>query len=221
MFSFKLRGAYNKLRHLPAAALEQGVIAASAGNHAQGVSMGASRLGVQAVIVMPKTTPAIKVDAVRPLGRQGGPPRRRSTRPIRHAMELAEERGLTFLHPFDDPDVIAGQGTIGMEILRQLPEPPYAIFVPVGGGGLIAGIAAYVKSIYPEVRLSASSRRRRRPCMRPLPPVSAWCCQRSGYSRTALRSGRSARRPFDLPADGRRGGIGRNRCDLCRDQGYL
>lgn len=153
VFSFKLRGAYNKLRHLSAAALEQGVIAASAGNHAQGVSMGASHLGVQAVIVMPKTTPGIKVDAVRNWGAKAVLHGDSFDVAYAHAMELAAERNLTFLHPFDDPDVIAGQGTIGMEILRQLPEPPHAIFVPVGGGGLIAGVAAYVKSIYPEVKV--------------------------------------------------------------------
>jgi len=153
VFSFKLRGAYNKLRHLSADALEQGVIAASAGNHAQGVSMGASHLGAQAVIVMPKTTPGIKVDAVRHWGAKALLHGDSFDEAYQHALALAEERGLTFLHPFDDPDVIAGQGTIGMEILRQQPEPPHAIFVPVGGGGLIAGIAAYVKSIYPQVKI--------------------------------------------------------------------
>ncbi|MCF8003971.1 MAG: threonine ammonia-lyase, biosynthetic [Chromatiaceae bacterium] len=153
VFSFKLRGAYNKLRHLPAAALEQGVIAASAGNHAQGVSMGASHLGVQAVIVMPKTTPGIKVDAVRNWGAKALLHGDSFDEAYAYAMELAAERNLTFLHPFDDPDVIAGQGTIGMEILRQLPKPPHAIFVPVGGGGLIAGVAAYVKAISPEVKV--------------------------------------------------------------------
>ncbi len=153
VFSFKLRGAYNKLRYLAAAALEQGVIAASAGNHAQGVSMGASHLGVQALIVMPKTTPAIKVDAVRHWGAKAILHGDSFDEAYQHAMILSEERGLTFLHPFDDPDVIAGQGTIGMEILRQQPDPPHAIFVPVGGGGLIAGVAAYVKSIYPQVKI--------------------------------------------------------------------
>jgi threonine dehydratase len=153
VFSFKLRGAYNKLRHLPPEALQRGVIAASAGNHAQGVSMGASHLGVQAIIVMPKTTPGIKVDAVRSWGGKAVLHGDSFDEAYQHAMALAEERGLTFLHPFDDPHVIAGQGTIGMEILRQHPDPPHAIFVPVGGGGLIAGVAAYVKSIRPEVRV--------------------------------------------------------------------
>ncbi len=153
VFSFKLRGAYNKLVHLDADVLGRGVIAASAGNHAQGVALGAARLGAQATIVMPCTTPAIKVQAVRNLG----------ARVLLHgdsydeayvqAMELVQECGLTFIHPFDDPDVIAGQGTIAMEILRQHPRPPHAIFVPVGGGGLIAGVAAYVKYVRPEVKI--------------------------------------------------------------------
>lgn len=153
VFSFKLRGAYNKLRHLSASALARGVIAASAGNHAQGVSMGASRLGIDAVIVMPRTTPAIKIDAVRGWGAKAILHGDSFDEAYAHAAELAAARGLTFIHPFDDPDVIAGQGTIGMEILRQHPEPPAAIFVPVGGGGLIAGIAAYVKYVRPEVKI--------------------------------------------------------------------
>ena len=153
VFSFKLRGAYNKLWNLDAAARARGVIAASAGNHAQGVSMGASRLGIEAVIVMPRTTPAIKVDAVRGWGAKAVLHGDSFDEAYARAMELAEERGLTFIHPFDDPDVIAGQGTIGMEMLHQHPDPPHAIFVPVGGGGLIAGVAAFVKSIRPEVKI--------------------------------------------------------------------
>jgi len=153
VFSFKLRGAYNKLRHLPVESLKRGVIAASAGNHAQGVSMGASRLGIDAIIVMPRTTPGIKIDAVRGWGANAVLHGDSFDEAFSHAMELSEARGLTFLHPFDDPDVIAGQGTIGMEILRQHPEPPDAIFVPVGGGGLIAGVAAYVKYVRPEVKI--------------------------------------------------------------------
>ncbi len=153
VFSFKLRGAYNKLRHLSPEALAQGVIAASAGNHAQGVSMGASKLGIEAVIVMPRTTPGIKVDAVRGWGAKAVLHGDSFDEAYAHAVELMEQRGLTFIHPFDDPDVIAGQGTIGMEILRQHPEPPEAIFVPVGGGGLIAGVAAYVKYVRPEVKI--------------------------------------------------------------------
>ncbi|MGE5154778.1 MAG: threonine ammonia-lyase, biosynthetic [Bdellovibrio bacteriovorus] len=153
VFSFKLRGAYNKLIHLDPETRARGVIAASAGNHAQGVALGAARLGISATIVMPRTTPAIKVRSVRALGGKAVLHGDSYDEAYAHAMELVAERGLTFLHPFDDPDVIAGQGTIGMEILRQHPEPPYAIFVPVGGGGLIAGIAAYVKWLMPEVRI--------------------------------------------------------------------
>ena len=153
VFSFKLRGAYNKLRHLSPEALANGVIAASAGNHAQGVSMGASKLGIEAVIVMPRTTPGIKVDAVRGWGAKAVLHGDSFDEAYAHAVELMEQRGLTFIHPFDDPDVIAGQGTIGMEILRQHPEPPEAIFVPVGGGGLIAGVAAYVKYVRPEAKI--------------------------------------------------------------------
>jgi threonine dehydratase len=153
VFSFKLRGAYNKLIHLDPEIRARGVIAASAGNHAQGVALGAARLGISATIVMPRTTPAIKVRSVRALGGKAVLFGDSYDEAYAHAMELVAERGLTFLHPFDDPDVIAGQGTIGMEILRQHPEPPYAIFVPVGGGGLIAGIAAYVKWLMPEVRI--------------------------------------------------------------------
>jgi threonine dehydratase len=153
VFSFKLRGAYNKLIHLPRASLDCGVIAASAGNHAQGVALGAARLGAQATIVMPRTTPPIKVQAVRALGARAVLHGDSYDEAFGHAMELVGERGLAFIHPFDDPDVIAGQGTIGMEILRQHPEPPHAIFVPVGGGGLIAGVAAYVKYVRPEVKI--------------------------------------------------------------------
>ena len=153
VFSFKLRGAYNKLVSLSAAERARGVIAASAGNHAQGVALGAARLGLAATIVMPRTTPAIKVRAVRALGGQTVLHGDSYDDAYTHALALVAELGMTFVHHFDDPEVIAGQGTIGMEILRQLPEPPHAIFVPVGGGGLIAGIAAYVKWLVPEVRI--------------------------------------------------------------------
>jgi threonine dehydratase len=153
VFSFKLRGAYNKLMSLSPEDRARGVIAASAGNHAQGVALGAARLGVAATIVMPRTTPAIKVRAVRTLGGKAVLFGDSYDEAYAHAMELVADRGLTFVHPFDDPAVIAGQGTIGMEILRQHPDPPQAIFVPVGGGGLIAGIAAYVKWLTPEVRI--------------------------------------------------------------------
>ena len=153
VFSFKLRGAYNKLVHLDQETLARGVIAASAGNHAQGVALGAARLGAQATIVMPRTTPPIKVQAVRNLGAKAILHGDSYDEAYEHAMGLVADRGLTFIHPFDDPDVIAGQGTVAMEILRQHPEPPHAIFVPVGGGGLIAGVAAYVKYVRPEVKV--------------------------------------------------------------------
>ncbi|NCA70131.1 MAG: threonine ammonia-lyase, biosynthetic [Sphingobacteriia bacterium] len=153
VFSFKLRGAYNKLIHLDPQVRARGVIAASAGNHAQGVALGAAKLGIHATIVMPRTTPAIKVRSVRRLGGKAVLHGDSYDDAYAHAMTLVEEKGLTFLHPFDDPDVIAGQGTIGMEILRQHPRPPHAIFVPVGGGGLIAGVAAFVKWLRPQVRI--------------------------------------------------------------------
>ncbi len=153
VFSFKLRGAYNKLHGLDPEARARGVIAASAGNHAQGVALGANRLGIQATIVMPRTTPAIKIQAVRAYGGRVILHGDSYDEAYAHALELVSEKGLVLIHPFDDPEVIAGQGTIAMEILRQHPEPPRAIFVPVGGGGLIAGIAAYVKWLYPQVQI--------------------------------------------------------------------
>jgi len=153
VFSFKLRGAYNKISHLSETVARRGVICASAGNHAQGVALAARRRGIAAVIVMPQTTPNIKVQAVLDLGGEVILHGDDFDHAFEHAVELARERGLTFIHPFDDPDVIAGQGTIGMEILRQHSGPLDAIFVPIGGGGLIAGIAAYVKSLYPQIRI--------------------------------------------------------------------
>ncbi len=153
VFSFKLRGAYNKIYHLDEAARAQGVIAASAGNHAQGVALAGRELGVPTTIVMPTTTPGIKVDTVRRLGGRAVLHGDSYDEANTHALKLAEEKGLSFIHPFDDPKVIAGQGTIGMEILRQHADPIDAIFVPVGGGGLIAGIAAYVKHVRPEIRI--------------------------------------------------------------------
>jgi threonine dehydratase len=153
VFSFKLRGAYNRIAHLSAEQAARGVICASAGNHAQGVALGARRRGIPAVIVMPETTPAIKVQAVRDLGGEIVLHGDDYDAACDHALALAQERGLEFIHPFDDPEVIAGQGTIAMELLRQRPEGIDAIFVPVGGGGLIAGIAVYVKSLYPGIRI--------------------------------------------------------------------
>jgi threonine dehydratase len=153
VFSFKCRGAYNKMAHLPAAELRRGVIAASAGNHAQGVALAAGRLKTRAVIVMPRTTPQIKVDAVRNLGGEVVLYGDNYDAAYEHARRLERRRKLVFVHPYDDPLVIAGQGTIGMEILNQQPGAIDAIFVPVGGGGLIAGIAAYVKQVRPEVKI--------------------------------------------------------------------
>jgi threonine dehydratase len=153
VFSFKLRGAYNKMVSLSEAARQAGVIAASAGNHAQGVALAAKQLGIRALIVMPQTTPAIKVNAVRNLGGETILHGDSYDDAYAHALTLAEEQRLTFVHPYDDPDVIAGQGTVGLEILRQHHGDLHAIFVPVGGGGLIAGIAAYVKFVRPEVKV--------------------------------------------------------------------
>ncbi|MEJ5211155.1 MAG: threonine ammonia-lyase, biosynthetic [Burkholderiales bacterium] len=153
VFSFKLRGAYNKMAHLPPAALKRGVICASAGNHAQGVALAAQRLACHATIVMPATTPQIKVQAVMNRGAKVVLHGDSYDEASAHARRLEKEHRLTFVHPYDDPDVIAGQGTIGMEILRQHAEPIHAIFVPVGGGGLIAGVAAYVKALRPEIRI--------------------------------------------------------------------
>ena len=153
VFSFKLRGAYNKMAGLPKAKLARGVITASAGNHAQGVALAAQRLGCRAVIVMPVTTPRIKVNAVAARGAQVLLHGDSYDDAYAHALRLKRSRGLTFVHPYDDPEVIAGQGTIGMEILRQHAGPIDAIFVPVGGGGLISGIAAYVKRVRPATRI--------------------------------------------------------------------
>ena len=153
VFSFKLRGAYNKMAHLSPAELKRGVVCASAGNHAQGVALAAQKLGCKATIVMPTTTPNIKVDAVK----------RRGATVLLHgdsyheaglfAKKLSVTKKMTYVHPYDDPLVIAGQGTIGMEILRQYQHPIDAIFVPVGGGGLIAGIAAYIKALSPTTKI--------------------------------------------------------------------
>ncbi|MDA1246080.1 MAG: threonine ammonia-lyase, biosynthetic [Cyanobacteria bacterium] len=153
VFSFKLRGAYNKMAGLSPAELERGVIAASAGNHAQGVALAAQKLGCRAVIVMPVTTPEMKVKAVAARGAEVVLHGDNYDDACAEATRLGLERGLSFIHPFDDPDVIAGQGTIGLEILRQCSSPPDVIYVAVGGGGLIAGIGAYVKTLWPQVQI--------------------------------------------------------------------
>jgi threonine dehydratase len=153
VFSFKLRGAYNKMAQLPPDVLAQGAIAASAGNHAQGVALAAQHLGTRAIIVMPVTTPQVKVDAVRARGAEVVLYGDTFDEAYAHARQLEAEKGLVFIHPFNDPDVIAGQGTIGMELLRQCQKPIHAIFVAIGGGGLISGIAAYVKRLRPEIKI--------------------------------------------------------------------
>ncbi|WP_088283234.1 threonine ammonia-lyase, biosynthetic [Ideonella sp. A 288] len=153
VFSFKLRGAYNKMVNLPKAQLDLGVICASAGNHAQGVALSAKRLGCRAVIVMPVTTPRLKIDAVAALGGEVVLHGESYSDAYGHAVELQQTQGLTFVHPFDDPDVIAGQGTIAMEILRQHQGPIDAVFVAIGGGGLISGVASYIKAVRPEIQV--------------------------------------------------------------------
>jgi len=157
VFSFKLRGAYNKMAHLSAAQLKKGVICASAGNHAQGVALSAQKLGTRAVIVMPTTTPQVKIDAVKGWGGEVVLHGDSYSDAYAHAVLLEKKRGLTFVHPFDDPDVIAGQGTIAMEILRQLQSLGSrrldAVFVAIGGGGLISGVANYIKAVRPEIKV--------------------------------------------------------------------
>jgi threonine dehydratase len=153
VFSFKLRGAYNKMAHLSPEQRKRGVICASAGNHAQGVALGARKLGCKALIVMPLTAPALKVDAVRALGAEVVLHGESFNESYAHALKLEKQKGMAFVHPFDDPDVIAGQGTIAMEILRQLQGPIEAVFVAIGGGGLISGIAAYIKAVRPEIKV--------------------------------------------------------------------
>lgn len=153
VFSFKLRGAYNKIVYLGEQAKQRGVIAASAGNHAQGVALSAKKLGIKSLIVMPKTTPEIKVKSVRAWGAKVVLHGDSFDDAFLHAKKLEKEHKMTFIHPYDDPDVIAGQGTMAMEILRQKTDEINAIFVPVGGGGLIAGIAVYTKFVRPEIKI--------------------------------------------------------------------
>lgn len=153
VFSFKLRGAYNKIAHLSEAERQRGIIAASAGNHAQGAALAAQRFGIRAVIVMPKTTPRIKVNSVRSYGAEIVLHGNTYDDALLLALELAEKEQLSFVHPYDDPYTIAGQGTIAKEILAQTDRPIDAIFVPVGGGGLIAGIGTYIKALHPEIKI--------------------------------------------------------------------
>jgi threonine dehydratase len=155
VFSFKLRGAYNKMHQLSQDERDRGVVAASAGNHAQGLALAAARLNVKATIVMPRTTPQIKIDAVKARGAkvilQGDTYDEAAT----FAQNLVKEKGMTYVHPYDDPDIIAGQGTVGMEIARQHPDQLHAVFVPVGGGGLCAGVSAFLKYVRPDVKVFA------------------------------------------------------------------
>jgi len=153
VFSFKLRGAYNKMSRLSREILNNGVISASAGNHAQGVALSAKKLKCRAVIVMPSTTPEIKVNAVRHAGAEVILYGESYSEAYLHALKIEKEEGLAFVHPYDDPDVIAGQGTIAKEILESFTHPIHAIFCCVGGGGLLSGIAAYVKAVRPEIKV--------------------------------------------------------------------
>ena len=153
VFSFKIRGAYNKIAQLTSEELARGIVTASAGNHAQGVALSAKHLGIKATIVMPRTTPELKVQGVRARGGKVVLHGDAFPDALAYSLKLVEEKGFIYIHPYDDPEVIAGQGTVAMEILRQHQGPIDAIFVPVGGGGLIAGIAAYVKYLRPEIRV--------------------------------------------------------------------
>ena len=153
VFSFKIRGAYNKMSKLSKSQLTQGVITSSAGNHAQGVALSALKLNCQATILMPITTPLVKVNAVKNLKAKVILFGDNYDETYKEAIRISHERNLCFIHPFDDPDVIAGQGTIGIEIEQQLTEKPYAIYIAVGGGGLISGISLYIKKIWPEVKI--------------------------------------------------------------------
>lgn len=153
VYSFKLRGAYNKVVQLSDAEKACGVVAASAGNHAQGLALAAQKLGIKAIIVMPRTTPDIKVKSVRARGARVILHGDAFDDAFAYSQKLVAEKGMTYIHPYDDPEVIAGQGTVGMEILRQMRQPIDAVFVPVGGGGLAAGVAAYIKALRPEVKV--------------------------------------------------------------------
>ena len=153
VFSFKIRGAYNKIAQLSAEEMARGVVTASAGNHAQGVALAASHLGIKATIVMPKTTPEIKINAVRSRGAHVVLHGEAFPEALEYSLRLVEEKGMVYIHPYDDPEVIAGQGTVAMEILRQQQGQIHAVFVPCGGGGLLAGIAAYIKYVRPEIKV--------------------------------------------------------------------
>ena len=196
VFSFKLRGAYNKMAHLSRDQLAKGVIAASAGNHAQGVALSARRMGCRAVIVMPVTTPTVKIDAVKALGGEVVMAGDSYSDAYQHALGLHQSEGLTFVHPFDDPDVIAGQGTIAMELLAQYQEPIDAVFVAIGGGGLIAGISAYLKQVKPEIRVVGVQMTDSDAMAQSLKTADVSRCPRWGFFLMAPPSSRWAKRPF-------------------------
>src|SRR3569832_1984182 len=222
VFSFKLRGAYNKTVHMSPEQRARGVIAASAGNHAQGVALAANRLGIQSLIVMPRTTPDIKVQSVRKLGAKAVLHGDTYDEAYTRAIKLADEKGMVFVHPYDDPEVIAGQGTVAMEILRQHEAPLHAIFVPVGGGGLIAGVSSYVKALYPEVKVIGVE-----PDDAPNPVSRAAAqeaCGAGSGGHLRRRRGRAAdrRRAVSRCAQVRgRGDTGQHRRDLRRHQRHL
>lgn len=187
VFSFKIRGSFNKMAQMSVAQQQQGVITASAGNHAQGVAMAASHLGIKATIVMGRNTPSIKVNAVKAWGAKVVLHGDGYDQAFAHAKALEREQGLVYVHAYDDKDVIAGQGTVGMEIVNQHPGQPDVVFVPVGGGGLIAGVAAYIKYLYPKTRVIG---------------VEA---QGSACLHAAMQAGRRVKLPaetLDLFADG-------------------
>ena len=188
MHSFKLRGAYNKIVSLSAEEAARGLVAASAGNHAQGVALAAQNLAYQATILMPTTTPEIKVQAVRALGAEVLLHGDTYDDACDEALRLVDERDAVFVHAYDDVDVIAGQGTVAVEILEQHPEPIDALFVPVGGGGLLAGVLAYIKSMRPDPPSSGSSRATRRACTLRSRPVNPCRSTTSASLRTESRS---------------------------------
>ena len=196
VFSFKLRGAYNKMAHLSESVARRGVICASAGNHAQGVALAAQRRGIPATVVMPQTTPQIKVQAVMDLGGEVVLHGDDYDAAFDRAQELVRDRNLVYVHAFDDPDVIAGQGTIGVELLRQCGGDIDAVFVPVGGGGLIAGIAVYIKYLLP----AGAHHRRRAGRLQRHVRVAAGRAARHARAGRAVRGrrGREARRRGDL-----------------------
>ena len=203
VFSFKLRGAYNKIVNLPREVLDKGIICASAGNHAQGWPWPPSGSVSKATVVMPRTTPAIKVQAVRDRGGKTVLFGDTYDEAYQHARQLEADKGLAFIHPYDDPDVIAGQGTIGMEILRQHPDPIDAIFIAVGGGGLITGVATYIKFLRPEIKIIGVEPDDAASMHEALKQTNGSCSTRLGFSPTAWRYGRWAR---NLPPGSGAGG---------------